>query len=161
MARVLPGARGDPGGLVEGHAKGQHRAQNAAAIHGIGRQQVEQKQQQIAQGDALGQVGIGWLDQFLERHKASPGSHPGGQSGGDEEIHQRPRQRDGQFLARIRLAFRPRDPADGVHHDFQRANTVVLRHQRVTELVQQHRGEQRQNIERRHRARLVPADSNE
>ncbi len=57
MARPCPA----PAGFLDGPAKREQGAQDAAAIHRIRGEQVKEEQYQVAGGDALSEIGIGGL----------------------------------------------------------------------------------------------------
>ena len=68
---------------------------------------------------------------------------------------------DPEFFASFWLPLRAGDAADRKHDDLDRADVESSGYQRVSELVQQNRAEQRQNINRHAGARLLSADPDE
>src|SRR5207244_801142 len=72
-----------------------------------------------------------------------------------------PSQRDPELLARLRWALRTRHAADREHHDFHRPYAETARHRRMSQLMQQHRSEKRQNVNRGAGAGLLFANSDE
>ena len=79
---------------------------------------------------------------------------------GDREIDHGSGERDPEFFPRFGGAFQARDAADGIHHDFERANAVQRADEGVTEFVQQHRRDHRQHEQRVIAGRLVTAEAN-
>ena len=66
----------------------------------------------------------------------------------DHHVHQRPGDRDDQFLRRLfRNALQPRHAADRQQRDVGRLDAVAPRREDVAELVQQHADEQQHDEE--------------
>ena len=157
----LSGRRRDPGRLIFRTPARQQRPQHASAVHGKRGQQIEYSQQQVADSDPLRQIRVGRLQQLRQRNQRLLPPEPERDPSGDQQIHRRPGQRDPQLFSRLRRPVRTRHAADGEHHDLDRADSKPPRHQRMAQLMQQDRSEQRQDVDRRARPGLPFADSDE
>jgi hypothetical protein len=161
VARSLPRAGRDARGFLLRLEQHQRRPQHPAAIHRVRRQQIENEQQEIARRDALHQVGVGGVAQQLKGYELVLGGQPGEQASGNQPVHQRSADGDPEFFPPFRYALRTRHAADRVHDDLRGPDPISARHQRMSQLVQQDRGEQRQHVKRGHGPRLPLADADE
>jgi hypothetical protein len=100
--------------------KTEQRAKDSASVHRKGGNQVETSQQQVSEGQARQHIGIAQFDHILEADGRRGVRQPQQRkdSRGKQQICQRTRRGDPQFLLRLQHALHTRDAADGEHHDF-------------------------------------------
>ena len=134
-------------------------AQHASAVHGERRQQIEPSQNEIGKGNAIGQIGVGRLnqrkkiDRALLRIKEREDEHR------DKQVDRGPGERDPEFFPGLGRTFQTRHAADGIHDNLNGANTVKRADKGVAEFVQQHRCDHRHHEQRVISGRLITAET--
>ncbi len=135
----LPGRGRDPRRLHPVHHQAQRGAEHPPAIHGKGRDQVEQGQEQVDQRQPAQEIGRGavQLRQVI---------HPGfraqqRQHQPDHHVDRRSRQRHGDLVGGLfRHPLQPRQPADRQQRDVGRADAIATRGQRMAVFMRHHAG---------------------
>ena len=118
------------------------------AVHWKRGKQIEGRQDQIAEHDAIGGIGVEGLAERQQADEFILGIQDAENDSRDEQVYQRPRDGDPKLLARFGGTLQPGDAADRVQHDFRSSNSIPGSDQRMPELVQQHRNNHREDKQR-------------
>jgi hypothetical protein len=115
-------------------------AQHAAAVHGEGRDHVEDHHEDVPHHELLKEVPR--FEEVVAGIELSVDAEAQIDRCGDDHIYQRTADRDDELLRGLaRHAFQPRHAADGQQRDVRRADAVTTRGQDMPELMQHHAGE--------------------
>lgn len=140
------GARlADAGGNVRGarviHAHGERGAEDASAVHGKGRDEIEKDEADIYDEQVHRHTRADMADS-VQVSKAAGDLEIKGEHGGDSDIDERASDGDDDFLDRvIGHALKPREAADREQRNIRRANAVAACGKGVAEFVQEHAAE--------------------